>query len=242
MAPASDVLKPKDPTDLYYSQGISAKYCIPHVTAALPPIKPAAREAASIGYHPLLHQHVARASNHVAASSQNGLVPSGWPTRLHGPLAWRRDDLADVRNFVYVLSEQEQKEVASALQHFKGESFGHTGSGSDSYVTALNIPVSTVTRATFPLPDLGKRLVQLQDLIYDGPGFVIVRGLKLEAYGDVDIAVIFLGVSSYIAERRGKQDRRGSMLSELKQISSWCKVVLVMSSRSRSQPVPRREK
>lgn len=40
-----------------------------------------------------------------------------------------------------------------------------------------------------------------------------MRGLTLDNYTEEEIVTIFLGTSSYIAERRGKQDHRGSMLS-----------------------------
>jgi len=44
---------------------------------------------------------------------------------------------------------------------------------------------------------------------------MVIRGLDIDKYGDHDSASIFLGISSYIAETRGKQDRRGSMISRL---------------------------
>jgi hypothetical protein len=69
-------------------------------------------------------------------------------------------------------------------------------------------------RNTFPLATLGKKLATARDQIYGGIGVAIVRGVNADAYTNEEIATIFLGVSSYIAERRGKQDHRGSMLSE----------------------------
>jgi hypothetical protein len=50
--------------------------------------------------------------------------------------------------------------------------------------------------------------------LHHGRGFFVLRGLDPKAYSSEDITVIFLGISSYIAERRGKQDQRGSMLSK----------------------------
>jgi hypothetical protein len=40
-----------------------------------------------------------------------------------------------------------------------------------------------------------------------------VRGLDPDTFSAEDITVIYLGVSSYIGEGRGKQDQRGSKLS-----------------------------
>lgn len=43
---------------------------------------------------------------------------------------------------------------------------------------------------------------------------MILRGLDVEKYTPEDLLVVFLGVSSYIAEQRGVQDRLSTMLSE----------------------------
>lgn len=51
------------------------------------------------------------------------------------------------------------------------------------------------------------------DDVYDGRGFAIVRGLDVDQFSTGDMAIIYLGISSYIAERRGKQDHEGSMIS-----------------------------
>lgn len=48
--------------------------------------------------------------------------------------------------------------------------------------------------------------------VYDGRGFGIVRGLDPDDYEIADLTTIYLGISSYIAQVRGKQDQRGSML------------------------------
>jgi hypothetical protein len=48
--------------------------------------------------------------------------------------------------------------------------------------------------------------------IYEGRGFVTLRGLDVDAFSPEDLAAVYLGLSSYIAERRGKQDQRGTML------------------------------
>jgi hypothetical protein len=48
--------------------------------------------------------------------------------------------------------------------------------------------------------------------LYDGKGFGIVRGLNPDDYTLSDLTIVYLGITSYIAEVRGKQDQRGSML------------------------------
>lgn len=69
--------------------------------------------------------------------------------------------------------------------------------------------------ANFPLPNLSGKLKSLCADVYEGRGFAILRGLDPEAYSVEDLTVVYLGISSYIGERRGRQDQRGSMLSKI---------------------------
>lgn len=72
-----------------------------------------------------------------------------------------------------------------------------------------------MSRENFPLPSLGKQLDKVCSDVYDGRGFATVRGLEPQAYEVGDRAVVYLGISSYVAGRRGRQDQRGSMLSKI---------------------------
>lgn len=48
--------------------------------------------------------------------------------------------------------------------------------------------------------------------MYDGKGFCVVRGIDPNAYAVEDLTLVYLGVQSYIADQRGRQDKRGNML------------------------------
>jgi hypothetical protein len=50
--------------------------------------------------------------------------------------------------------------------------------------------------------------------LHDGIGFKIIRGIEPKNYTAVDNVLIYLGVTSYIAEKRGCQDSSGNMISE----------------------------
>lgn len=76
----------------------------------------------------------------------------------------------------------------------------------------MGLDGSDVSRSKFPLPNLGSQLDKICKDVYQGRGFAIVRGLDVDAFKPDDLAIIYIGVSSYVAERRGKQDQRGSML------------------------------
>ena len=72
--------------------------------------------------------------------------------------------------------------------------------------------METLSRASFPLPTLGPILSKLAKQIHDGKGFFIVRGLNPDNYSRDTNAVMYVGISSYIGETRGRQDEFGNML------------------------------
>ncbi len=69
-----------------------------------------------------------------------------------------------------------------------------------------------VNQTTFPLPNLGSRLVEASKTIHEGRGFVVMRGLEPTKYSSLDNMLLYLGVTSYIAEKRGMQDYDGRMV------------------------------
>lgn len=71
-----------------------------------------------------------------------------------------------------------------------------------------------VSKETFPLPLLDKRLEDISKELHFGRGFAILRGLEPKKYTPLDNIIIYAGVTSYIAETRGCQDGWGNMISE----------------------------
>jgi hypothetical protein len=70
-----------------------------------------------------------------------------------------------------------------------------------------------VSRSTFPLPTLGSKFEQIAHDLHSGRGFSVIRGLEPKNYSVIDNTVIYLGITSYIAEKRGCQDSSGNMMS-----------------------------
>lgn len=81
-------------------------------------------------------------------------------------------------------------------------------------VVALHLEYSKITKECFPLPQLGPVLENYKSSIDEGVGFFILRGLDPSNYPMEDNVIIFLGISSYISERRGRQDVKGGMISK----------------------------
>lgn len=76
------------------------------------------------------------------------------------------------------------------------------------------MPLDDVSVETFPLPELGPRLPILATEIHTGQGFVVIKGLDPSRYTTALNLIMYLGVSSYIGDRRGRQDEFGNMLRE----------------------------
>jgi len=81
--------------------------------------------------------------------------------------------------------------------------------------TGLGLDGQEVNRQNFPLPILQERLRACCLELHRGRGFFSLRGLDPDAYSPEDNAILFLGISSYIGERRGKQDAQGNMFGKI---------------------------
>ena len=72
-----------------------------------------------------------------------------------------------------------------------------------------------VSRETFPLPNLSSKLLGVANTLHFGIGFAVLRGLEPKKYSPLDNVLLYLGITSYIAEIRGCQDYDGRMIGEL---------------------------
>ena len=71
-----------------------------------------------------------------------------------------------------------------------------------------------MSKPLFPLPNLGQRLRELTGELHNGSGLVILRGLVASKYSDIETVLLYLGVSSHVAEKVGCQDRKGTLISK----------------------------
>ncbi|PHH62269.1 hypothetical protein CDD82_2023 [Ophiocordyceps australis] len=124
---------------------------------------------------------------------------------LLGPLVWTGADFEKRESYSLILTPEQVEEVDLALQNFK----------------SLALDVDDVAQANFVLPNLGPRLVPAAKQIHEGRGFVVVKGLEASRYSPRDSIIVFLGISAYIADQRGLQDRKGNVLSHITSSKLW---------------------
>ncbi|KAI9763861.1 MAG: hypothetical protein M1840_009045 [Geoglossum simile] len=131
-------------------------------------------------------------------------LPIGFPPQVNSEIAWSgRTFQFDNSNFL-VLLPSHVRELEEAAEHFKG----------------LNVPMEMLSSASFPLPTLGLILSKLARQIHNGSGFFVVRGLNPDSYSHKTSMAMYVGMSSYIGETRGRQDEFGNMLLHLTDLGS----------------------
>ncbi|KAM7211774.1 hypothetical protein V8F06_012841 [Rhypophila decipiens] len=131
-------------------------------------------------------------------------LPAGWPLQVDSERAWSGSDFKSEDDYVFHFTTEDLKEIEAALDHFKA--------------LPGNLGPDDVNQTTFPLPLLGGRLVQVSKTVHDGRGFVVLRGLQPDKYSNHDNILLYLGVTSYIAETRGMQDYDGRMLLHIQAV------------------------
>ncbi len=152
-------------------------------------------------------------------------LPAGFPSLVKSPLAWTSATFQSEDEYIHALQPEDIAEIESALALFKGSSATATcfprrvpglSAASGQKLTGpcvgLGLDGDLVTKGNFPLPTLGPKLDLIRRDIHQGKGFALIRGLDPRKYSVEDLTMIHLGIQVYIANRQGRQDRKGNML------------------------------
>ncbi|KAK4183083.1 hypothetical protein QBC35DRAFT_130317 [Podospora australis] len=131
-------------------------------------------------------------------------LPAGWPAKVDAARAWSGEDFKSEDDYVIEFSAEDVLEIEAGLAHFKD--------------LPGDLTPDDVNQHTFPLPNLGARLNEASDIVHNGRGFVVLRGLQPDKYNSLDNILLYLGITSYIAETRGMQDFDGRMILHIQQV------------------------
>lgn len=145
-----------------------------------------------ITYLPDLANYKARTARRLAEEPLEKDVPEGFPAQLEGPKLWKGSDYEGKESeWVYVLTEQELKEIDDAVHDFE----------------ATEKPFSEISQETFKLPTAGPHIKQLtEEHVVDGRGFITIRGLNPDKYTRAQNIIAYTGLSAYVG-KRGLQGR-----------------------------------
>jgi hypothetical protein len=138
------------------------------------------------------------------SADPNGF-PAGLPARLSGPGAWRGPELAAQGGWIETLSATEQDELAAAAAPWLERV--------ERDACALN----DLRPADFPLPTLASRVARLTGELLHGRGFVLLRGLPVERWGNRLCAVAFYGLGVHIGRPR-TQNAKGHLLGHVRDL------------------------
>jgi len=120
------------------------------------------------------------------------------PDEITSPAAWLGPEIQDSDSWIMRLNEAEVAEVDAALSGLKAK--------------GKAIPFG---REDFALPGLAARLDEIPDLLENGLGFVLVRGLSRDRYTDEDCELVYWGLASHLG-RPISQNRRGHVLGHVR--------------------------
>lgn len=101
------------------------------------------------------------------------------------PANWKGSQIDYRKDGMIMLSDAEADEIDAALKSLCANG-------------AVDLPA--ITRESFPLATLGRRLAELGKELRFGRGFVLLRGLDRSRYGADELAYIFYGIGVHLGE------------------------------------------
>src|SRR5689334_11465678 len=115
-----------------------------------------------------------------------------------GPAAWRGDELARSTEWIYELSDAERNELETVGRRF----------------VADDPDLRRVTAADYPLPACVELNAESARQLDSGRGFILVRGLHTEQYGDVLAGAIFYLLGLHLGTPIG-QNQMGDVVDHV---------------------------
>ncbi|NNG03408.1 MAG: TauD/TfdA family dioxygenase [Inquilinus sp.] len=117
------------------------------------------------------------------------------------PAAWTARDFAGRDDWIIRLGAARIAEIDAAL----------------AIAEATGRPLEAIRRADFPLPSLSRTLAGIAAELKEGRGFVLIRGLPVERYGEGRAALAFWGLGTHLGTAVS-QSRKGDMLGHVRDL------------------------
>jgi len=117
---------------------------------------------------------------------------------LAGPAAWRGDELRQREDWIETFDAPAVAELDAAL----------------AAARARGLTLETLRREDVALPRLGARVAAWRAILSGGRGFVLLRGLPVERWGEADSALIYWALGLHLG-RPGAQNPAGELLGHV---------------------------
>jgi hypothetical protein len=129
-------------------------------------------------------------------------VPAMPNKTIDGLAAWQNIDFRKSGDFTHQLTDAEITEIDSAVRAIVQQGIDHIA----------------IDRHNFELPQLGKRLTLIRDdVLLQGRGFIVIRGIPVERYSMEEAAAAFLGIGAYFG-KPVSQNGKGHILGHVKDL------------------------
>ncbi len=129
-------------------------------------------------------------------------APSLPPGKIDIASAWRGETMAAATDqWIVHLSPADIAELESAATGF----------------LARTREIGELTKDKFPLPKFGAHLAKLRDVLINGIGFQVLRGLPVASYSQQMAATIFCGIGAHLGSARS-QNAMGHILGHVRDI------------------------
>jgi len=120
------------------------------------------------------------------------------PRILEAHCEWTSDQMADESIWTEFLDDGERAELDGALRHALAKS---------------DDPLE-IDRDDFPLPNLHRRLADIERELINGRGFVRVRGIDRDAYSQTEMEIFYWGVGMHLG-LPWPQNKHGHVLGDV---------------------------
>lgn len=125
-----------------------------------------------------------------------------FPKEITGPTVWHAEDYKNnPERWTHQFSDSELQEISDAADKF----------------IAAGTPLTGIAQSNFPLPEFGKFLGVLRKELIDGKGFILFKGLPVQAWGLHKSAVAYMGLGTYLGYFVS-QNSRGHVLGHVKDL------------------------
>lgn len=101
-------------------------------------------------------------------------------------------------------SGTDNKTLRHHIIHLEDEDIAEIKTAPESWKNGMNVSLASITKETFPLPNLASRLEELALNLHEGSGFAVLRGLDTKELSAEDNMLIYLGICSWVGSQRGK--------------------------------------
>ena len=127
---------------------------------------------------------------------------SEYPKEITGPTVWKAEDYStNPARWTHVFEPDEIAELSETADRF----------------IASGVPLTAISRATFPLPNISNFLGCVRDMLLNRRGFILCKGLPVQEWGLQKSAVAYMGLGTHLGYFVS-QNGRGHVLGHVKDL------------------------